>query len=281
MEPEGAIAQQQRTRFETTAMKDLSFLLSILFLCIYAGPAATAQKQDKPADGEAMRIRIVHSEQMGCEPKCAEWISAEGKIVLGTAEQLRKAVNSVYPRKLPILIHSSGGLTSDAILMGILIRSRRLDVGVARTVFEPCSDAPVGCKQGPWKGALGRPDSQLAACNLACTLVLAAGVRRFVAPEAQVGVHNPTVDERIVEKWRRTYKGARPMEEVIQRQIMPAIVAQIRYYLIMMGISDELLLLMDSSPPAGLRILSESELMRLGLATESQDGQALVNQSNK
>jgi hypothetical protein len=104
---------------------------------------ATAEKQNKPAGGEAMRIRIVHSEQMGCEPKCAEWISAEGKIVLGTAEQLRKAVNSVYPRKLPILIHSSGGLISDAILMGILIRSRRLDLGVARTVFEPCSDAPV------------------------------------------------------------------------------------------------------------------------------------------
>jgi hypothetical protein len=69
------------------------------------------------------------------------------------------------------------------------------------------------------------------------------------------------------------------MEEVIQRQIMPAIVAQIRYYLIIMGISDELLLLMDSNPPAGLRILSEGELMRL--ATESQDGQALINQSDK
>src|SRR5947208_12560987 len=85
-------------------MKDLSFLLSILFLCIYAGPAATAEKQDKPAGGEAMRIRIVHSEQMGCEPKCAEWISAEGKIVLGTVEQLRKVVNSVPQLSIPLFV---------------------------------------------------------------------------------------------------------------------------------------------------------------------------------
>ena len=49
----------------------------------------------------------------------------------------------------------------------------------------------------------------------------------------------------------------------------------------MTGISDELLLLTDSNPPPGLRILSEGELMRLGLATESQDGQALINQSDK
>jgi hypothetical protein len=38
-------------------MKDLSFLLSILFLCIYAGPAA-AEKQDRPAGGEAMRQEV-------------------------------------------------------------------------------------------------------------------------------------------------------------------------------------------------------------------------------
>jgi hypothetical protein len=31
-----------------------------------------------------MRIVVVRSSQPGCEPKCAEWISAEGDIVLAT-----------------------------------------------------------------------------------------------------------------------------------------------------------------------------------------------------
>jgi hypothetical protein len=34
-----------------------------------------------------MRIVVARSSQPGCEPKCAEWISAEGDIVLATAEQ--------------------------------------------------------------------------------------------------------------------------------------------------------------------------------------------------
>jgi hypothetical protein len=67
-----------------------------------------------------MRIVVVRSSQPGCEPKCAEWISAEGDIVLATAEQLRKIVNSLGGQKLPILIHSRGGLAYQATLMGFL-----------------------------------------------------------------------------------------------------------------------------------------------------------------
>jgi hypothetical protein len=59
-----------------------------------------------------MRIVVVRSSQPGCEPKCAEWISAEGAIVLATPELLRKVVNSLGGRKLPILIHSAGGLVN-------------------------------------------------------------------------------------------------------------------------------------------------------------------------
>jgi tetratricopeptide (TPR) repeat protein len=48
-----------------------------------------------------MRIVVVRSSKPGCEPKCAEWISAEGDIVLAAAEQLRKVVNSLGGGKLP------------------------------------------------------------------------------------------------------------------------------------------------------------------------------------
>jgi TPR repeat protein len=106
-----------------------------------------------------MRIVVVRSSQPGCEPKCVEWISAEGEIVPATAELLRKIVNSLGGRKLPILIHSSGGLGNQAMLMGFLIRARGLDVAIARTVFDPCVNASGGCKQGTWSGPLGEPDA--------------------------------------------------------------------------------------------------------------------------
>jgi hypothetical protein len=82
--------------------------------------------------GKPMRIVVVRSSQPECEPKCAEWISAEGGIVLATAEQLRKVVNSLGGRKLPILRHAGwiaiadmyddGGLSG-----GTMERSSRIE----------------------------------------------------------------------------------------------------------------------------------------------------------
>jgi TPR repeat protein len=107
-----------------------------------------AAEQGYEAVGEPMRIVVVRSSQPGCEPKCAEWISAEGSIVLATAEQFRKVVNSLGGKKLPILIHSGGGASDKAMAMGFLIRNRRLDVAVGRTDFDRCANAPGGCNHG-------------------------------------------------------------------------------------------------------------------------------------
>jgi len=94
-------------------------------------------------------------------------MSAEGDIVLATPELLRKVVNSLNGQKLPILIHSNGGLINQAMLIGYLIRERGLDVAVTQTVFDPCASASSGCKQGTWSGALGEPElhSVMAARN--------------------------------------------------------------------------------------------------------------------
>jgi len=258
-------------------------LVAILVCFSCAGWAQEAEKQkERPAGvDQLMRARLVRSASAGCEPKCPEWISAQGSIVAGSAESLRKVVNSIYPRKLPVLIESEGGLYKAATQMGTLIRNRHLDVAVARTNFEPCADVPVGCKRGAWNGDLGQPDKQPAACVSACTLVLAGGVRRFVPPGAQVAVRKPKIDERIVEIWRRGYKGARPLEEVIERHFDPRVAFHVRRYLIMMGISREIPALMESTPPTDLRILTHEELEESRLATDFQDGQTLIDQSAK
>jgi hypothetical protein len=223
-----------------------------------------------------MRIVVVRSSQPGCEPKCAEWISAEGDIVLATAEQLRKIVNSLNGRKLPILVHSRGGLTNQAMLMGFLIRARGLDVAVARTGFDPCANASGSCKQGTWSGILGEPESKSAFCYSACTYVLAGGVRRFVGPEARVGVHNFRLNPPMVERWRKTYRGAVPVDTVIQRSFAPPIAANDRTYFRKLGISEDIVALMDSTPASDMRILTGTELLKLRLATEVKDGRAVV-----
>jgi hypothetical protein len=220
-----------------------------------------------------MRIVVVRSSQPGCEPKCAEWISAEGDIVLATAEQLRKIVNSLGGQKLPILIHSRGGLDYQAKLMGFLIRARGLDVAVARTVFDPCANAPGGCKQGTWSGPFGEPESKSAFCMSACTFVLAGGVRRFVGPEARVGVHNFRLNPPMVERWRQTYRGTVPVDTVIQRSFSAPIAANDRTYFRKLGISEDLML---STPTSDMRILTETELLKLRLVTEVKDGRAVV-----
>jgi hypothetical protein len=223
-----------------------------------------------------MRIVVVRSSRAGCEPKCAEWISAEGEIVAASAELLRKVINSLGGRKLPILIHSHGGKSNQAMLMGFLIRSRKLDVAVGRTAFDPCANAPAGCKQGTWDGPIGEPDSQLAYCYSACTFILAGGVRRFVGPDTQVGVHNFILDPAMVEKWRKTYRGSVPIDTVIERSFAPPITAYFRNYFTALGVSWKLVDLMVSTPQSDIRILTETELLGSRLVTEVKDGRALV-----
>jgi hypothetical protein len=256
-------------------VRRLSLLLALLILCSGAGAAEAPQNPNELPTDHPMRIVVVRSSQPGCEPECAEWISAEGDIVLASAEQLRKVVNSLGGRKLPILIHSGGGLNHQVMLMGLLVRARGLDVAVARTVFDPCVDAAGGCKQGTWSGPLGEPDSQ-ASCYSACAFVLAGGVRRFVGPEARVGVHNVSVNRPMVERWQKTYQGTLPLDTVIRRSFVAPAAVYARIHFRKLGISEDIVDLMVSTPANDMRILTENELLKLRLATEARDGCAVV-----
>ena len=134
-----------------------------------------------------------------------------------------------------------------ARLMGFLIRARGLDVAVAKTVFDPCESAPAGCKHGTWSGPLGEPDQQSAFCNTTCVFVLAGGVRRFVGPEALVGVQNYRLNPAVIERWQQTYRGAVPVDTVIQRSFAPPMAAQDKTYFRKLGISEDIVDLMVST----------------------------------
>ena len=235
-----------------------------------------AADQGYDAEDQPMRVVVVRSSRPDCEPKCAEWISAEGAIVLATAEQLRKVVSSLGGRKLPILIHSPGGASDKAMAIGFFIRQRGLDVAVGRTAFDKCANAPGGCNHGTWSGPLGEPSSQRASCYSACNFVLAGGVRRFVGPEARVGVHNFNYHTAAVEKLRRTYRGKKPFDTVIETSFPPFVVAYARTYYRKLGLSEDIENLAVSTPVSDIRILTEAELLNLRLATDVKSGHDLV-----
>jgi hypothetical protein len=141
-----------------------------------------------------MRLVRVVSGDPACGPDCPEWLSAEGRIGPGAAVDLAGAIEGLNGRRLPILIHSSGGSVPDAMAMGALIRAKGLAVAVARTLITDCPTSAPNCRTGPGKAITGG-----ATCVSACVLVLAGGVERLAGPMPRIGVHQITTTVREAE----------------------------------------------------------------------------------
>jgi hypothetical protein len=272
-----------RAFIQCWAMRALALFISAVSLCAQAEAAGTLYEKLEgsfDATGEPMRVRAVHSGRAGCATGCAEWISAEGMMVQGSAQLFGIVVNSLRGRKIPILIHSHGGTVVEAMLIGRLIRARGLDVAVARTDFDPCSDSSGGCKAGS-SGALGRPSSEPADCFSACTFVLAGGVHRSLAPGVQLGVTFFRFPESQIEIWRKDYGGKMPFEDFLQLEMLPERKPWITRYFEKMGIAAEITDIMYSTRSGDIRILTETELTRLKLVTDLKGGQSLLEQLTK
>lgn len=67
-----------------------------------------------------------------------------------------------------------------------------------------------------------------------------------------------------------------PIDTVIQRSFATPIAANDRTYFRKLGISEDIVYLMVSTPVSDMRILTETELLKLRLATEIKDGRAVV-----
>ncbi|MBO0766517.1 MAG: TonB family protein [Hyphomicrobiaceae bacterium] len=227
--------------------------------CAFAlacGAAAAAPKNANLLVEPPMRFHVVRAADPSCEPKCLAWIAAQGKIVTGTAEQLRKVLRRLGNRKLPVFIDSGGGSVGEALATGRLIRATGLQVAVTRTEFTPCVSADAACRKAESEGELrGRAHAYLSKCASSCAFVLAGGARRLVGRRTEVGVHQITVT--LLAQTLSTY-------------------ASIGGYLREMGISDGLMSLITSTPTDKIHWLTAGELTRTGLATDFIDGEQLV-----
>ncbi|WP_352966129.1 hypothetical protein [Mesorhizobium sp. M1312] len=135
-----------------------------------------------------MRFVVVRGSNPLCNPDCPEWISAEGTITPQTPQKLRQLLATLGNRRLPVVISSQGGDLFGALAAGRIIHERKLDVAVARTDFVGCDPGEWNClaKDGAYAGLSVDAGAE---CDSACALMLAAGVRRFVGPQARLSLY--------------------------------------------------------------------------------------------
>jgi hypothetical protein len=277
-------------------------LIAVLCLAL-AGPAMAAASQGKPGSRAGkpakpakvthpMQVVIVRDSRTGCEPHCAEWVSAEGQIVPDTPAQFRRVFKVLGQKKLPIFISSNGGSVPAALAIGREIRKRGLDVAVERTMFDKCQTAPAPCDRRTLKdGDKGRPEPIGAPCISACVIILAAGTERLVPVYGFVGVHQFAAFQtrRLV---HRTYQVQRKVEDsrivetrrlIAERQVSSSTVekdpdyAPARAYFTEMGIDTaEIMPLIMSARHQDVHRMTAEERRATRLVTRVAAGHALL-----
>jgi hypothetical protein len=230
----------------------------------------TPSSRVTPTMETPMRFLRVRSSDPACQPDCPEWIAAEGRIEVGTAQAFARVIAELGGRRLPVLLNSSGGSVADAMAMGRLIRARRLAVAVGRTILEP-GVSPAGGGE-----ARGATISSGVRCASACPLVLAGGIERYASTAAFLGVHHP---RQIFTKWQVTHlyrlnyrivdgrreeisrilAGDKRSETTILKAASPGIEADVSAYLKEMGIGPLLMDLIETTPTTSMHWLSDEE----------------------
>lgn len=257
-----------------------------------ADPAKVTQI---PTSGPPMTVQIVRSAEDGCEPMCAEWISAQGRIDSATLRQFKKVFAKLGNRKLPVLVDSAGGTVDEALAIGRLIRSKGLDVAVAKTEPAGCTEAEDVCRTARTKGVVfGKARSRAARCASSCAFLLAGGKRRFVGQLAFAGVHQLTTYETRV-KVLRTYRvetrtewgvpfatrktlvsEKKIAEKTTQTPTTQGMYDKVRKYFAEMGVGDPMMALLLATPSNSIHWLTRAELQQTALATDLTDGESLL-----
>ncbi len=265
--------------------------LVLMHASTQAAPAAAVAPSHYPP----MPMRIVRGNDPACAQPCSEWIAMDGPIGLGSAARFAKLLRVLGPRRLPVLVQSTGGSVQDAEAMGRLIRARHLDVAVSRTALTSCPADRTACQTfAPDGVATGAPVTAGSLCASACSLLLAAGERRFVPLNTLVGVHQFRSFRKLTRVMRtfriltrrvgdktfevsRTLVAERPLATTqIAVQTTKASYGEAQDYFAAMGIAPSLMLLAEATAPTSIHWLSPSELVATRMATEPRENTDLV-----
>jgi hypothetical protein len=248
--------------------------------------ASAAEQEELP-----MQVRIARSAQPGCEPDCAEWISAQGKIVADqTLHLFKSALRRLKGRKLPVFLHSGGGDVRGALAIGRLIRTYGLDTAVIKTGFQACAAGDAACSKQEAEGRYRAMPQEFAVCASACTFVLAGGTRRFAGAWTHTGVHQLQSFTTYAKVLRRYQVMSGPdgrryntviSEKVLQRNTVRTKTGEGQYseveqYFLSMGVTGNIMQLMRSAPNTSVHWMTTSELTSTQLITSRTTGLELL-----
>lgn len=237
-------------------------LAVFLTICL---PAAAAQSSSPAKRGapnplkSPMVFYLARGEPNSCGAGCDKWIAAEGTITHGTAARMREFLKR-QGSKLPIYFNSPGGITTEALAIGRLMRDRGLTARVARTIVDGCDD-PAACSRRQGSGPAQRAHlaSALAQCNSACVYAIVGARVREIAPDAHVGVH----------AGKTVLVGSLPEGFQVSAQTRARLRAEhqqsIRRYLVEMGIPPGLLDAAEKIPHESVRQLTRQEMVRFNI----------------
>lgn len=247
--------------------------------------ATTGATRASQPDGGEMQFFVVRSGQPGCEPACAEWISAEGTIVNESPALLKKLLKSIGDRRLPIVVTSPGGDVDAALAIGRMIRARQIEVAVGKTRLFDCRPEQEDCIERDRQGArrTGIAYSGDAYCNSACPLLLAGGTGRVVGEWAFLGVHQITTTYVQIEtQYRAKYRvvnGKKTMtsKKVVSRrniggyktyEMSKETERKLKAYLAEMGVGGAVVDLMKITPAADIRKIEPVAMLEMKLTTK-------------
>ena len=161
------------------------------------------ERQRAKVQSEPLIFVVATGEPNTCGRGCAEWITAEGRFDEGAAQRFREFLAVLAKRDLPIFFNSDGGLVSQAVQIGLILRENRMTAGVARTVPEGCHlSVELGDACRRLMQSKREHKARLyfggARCGSACVYAMVGASTRHVDPVATLRIHSvvgPEIDK--------------------------------------------------------------------------------------
>jgi hypothetical protein len=200
-----------------------------------------------------------------CGPGCDRWIAIEGTIDAAAAARVERFFRERKDTQRPIYFHSPGGEMRQALAIGRLLRGRKAIGRVGRTVVDACPGSQTDDACSLIKTARDEVAASIttrdATCSSSCSYLLFGAVTREVVPDAVMAVHSP----KVVMEFRLNATEKRRQEAVAKAYDQADHLAS--SYIDEMGISRDLITLVDSVSFESAHVLTRQELYHFRIDT--------------
>jgi hypothetical protein len=227
-------------------------------------PAKTTPASPRArAEAQPLLFYVARGEANACGLGCSEWIAVEGFFNSNSAARFREFLTRLGRRTLPVFFHAPGGMQSQALATGRVLREFGMTAGVARTMPEACQpEASAGsCEAAKKSGQTLRAEwnSIGAVCNSGCVYALIGARNRWIPTGARLGIHATYTDCSVLAGVPADMRDERCAKGKATNR------AQLDSYVKEMGVDPKLVESAYRTPHTGVRFLSRAEISSFGI----------------